>query len=64
MQEPDCILLDGDHGPEYGSSWAEAAYLGARAPAVIRTTRSWRPSASSSSSRRPSRRWCRMHRPH
>jgi DNA-binding response OmpR family regulator len=30
MQEPDCILLDGAHGPEYGSSWAEAAYLGAR----------------------------------
>lgn len=30
MQEPDCILLDGARGPEYGSSWAEAAYLGAR----------------------------------
>ena len=30
MQEPDCILLDGAIGPEYGSSWAEAAYLGAR----------------------------------
>jgi FixJ family two-component response regulator len=30
MQEPDCILLDGSKGPEYGSSWAEAAYLGAR----------------------------------
>lgn len=30
MQEPDCILLDGASGPEYGSSWAEAAYLGAR----------------------------------
>jgi FixJ family two-component response regulator len=29
-QEPDCILLDGARGPEYGSSWAEAAYLGAR----------------------------------
>jgi len=29
-QEPDCILLDGASGPEYGSSWAEAAYLGAR----------------------------------
>lgn len=28
--EPDCILLDGSAGPEYGSSWAEAAYLGAR----------------------------------
>jgi DNA-binding response OmpR family regulator len=30
MQEPDCILLDGSGGPEYGSSWAEAAYLGVR----------------------------------
>jgi DNA-binding response OmpR family regulator len=30
MQEPDCILLDGSTGPEYGSSWAEAAYLAAR----------------------------------
>ena len=30
MQEPDCILLDGAGGPEYGSSWGEAAYLGAR----------------------------------
>jgi CheY-like chemotaxis protein len=30
MQEPDCILLDGAKGHEYGSSWAEAAYLGAR----------------------------------
>lgn len=30
MQEPDCILLDGARGPEYGSSWAEAAYLAAR----------------------------------
>lgn len=30
QQEPDCILLDGAHGVEYGSSWAEAAYLGAR----------------------------------
>lgn len=29
-QEPDCILLDGSSGPEYGSSWAEAAYLAAR----------------------------------
>ena len=28
--EPDCILLDGAKGYEYGSSWAEAAYLGAR----------------------------------
>ena len=30
MKEPDCILLDGAKGPEYGSSWSEAAYLGAR----------------------------------
>jgi FixJ family two-component response regulator len=30
MQEPDCILLDGSRGPEYGSSWGEAAYLGER----------------------------------
>lgn len=30
QQEPDCILLDGAGGPEYGSSWGEAAYLGAR----------------------------------
>lgn len=30
MREPDCILLDGGSGPGYGSSWAEAAYLGAR----------------------------------
>lgn len=29
-QEPDCILLDGAKGYEYGTSWAEAAYLGAR----------------------------------
>jgi CheY-like chemotaxis protein len=29
-QEPDCILLDGSLGPEYGSSWAEAAHLAAR----------------------------------
>ena len=29
-QEPDCILLDGSVGPDYGSSWAEAAYLAAR----------------------------------
>jgi CheY-like chemotaxis protein len=29
-QEPDCILLDGSVGPEYGSSWAEAAHLAAR----------------------------------
>jgi CheY-like chemotaxis protein len=30
QQEPDCVLLDGSVGPEYGSSWAEAAYLAAR----------------------------------
>ena len=29
-QEPDCILLDGAGGSDYGSSWAEAAYLNAR----------------------------------
>lgn len=29
-QEPDCILLDGGHTVEYGSSWVEAAYLAAR----------------------------------
>jgi CheY-like chemotaxis protein len=29
-QEPDCILLDGSQTVEYGSSWAEAAYLAAR----------------------------------
>lgn len=30
MQEPDCILLDGSDVADYGSSWAEAAYLAAR----------------------------------
>jgi DNA-binding response OmpR family regulator len=34
QQEPDCILLDGAPGTAYGSSWAEAAYLAARARAV------------------------------
>lgn len=29
-QEPDCVLLDGSRGSDYGSSWAEAAYLAAR----------------------------------
>lgn len=29
-QEPDCVLLDGSTGIEYGSSWADAAYLAAR----------------------------------
>ena len=33
-QEPDCILLDGSPGPDYGPSWAEAAYLAARARSV------------------------------
>lgn len=33
-QEPDCILLDGSPGPTYGPSWAEAAYLAARARSV------------------------------
>ena len=34
MQEPDCILLDGSHSVEYGSSWAEAASLAARERSV------------------------------
>jgi len=29
-QEPDCVLLDGSSRAEYGSSWADAAYLAAR----------------------------------
>ena len=29
-QEPDCLLLDGEDGLQYGSSWAEAAYLADR----------------------------------
>lgn len=33
-QEPDCILLDGSHTTDYGSSWAEAAYLAARERSV------------------------------
>lgn len=28
--EPDCVLLDGSSQVEYGSSWADAAYLAAR----------------------------------
>lgn len=28
--EPDCILLDGADGPDYGGSWTEAAYLASR----------------------------------
>ena len=34
QQEPDCILLDGSHSAEYASSWAEAAYLAARARSI------------------------------
>ena len=33
-QEPDCILLDGSRGTDYGPSWEEAAYLAARARSV------------------------------
>jgi DNA-binding response OmpR family regulator len=33
-QEPDCILLDGGRRADYGSSWAEAAYLAARERSV------------------------------
>ncbi|MDQ2674753.1 MAG: response regulator [Chloroflexota bacterium] len=29
-QEPDCVLLDGSTATEYGTSWADAAYLAAR----------------------------------
>lgn len=29
-QEPDCVLLDGSSPTEYGSGWADAAYLAAR----------------------------------
>ena len=32
--EPDCILLDSAEGPEFGGSWAEAAYLSRRARPV------------------------------
>ncbi len=32
--EPDCILLDGAHGPGFGDSWGSAAYLATRARAV------------------------------
>jgi CheY-like chemotaxis protein len=32
--EPDCILLDGAEGPQFGGSWSEAAYLATRARAV------------------------------
>jgi CheY-like chemotaxis protein len=28
--EPDCVLLDGAEGPDYGGSWTEAAYLASR----------------------------------
>ena len=33
-QEPDCVLLDGSGATEYGSSWADAAYLAARERAI------------------------------
>lgn len=33
-QEPDCVLLDGSTATEYGSSWADAAYLAARERAI------------------------------
>ncbi len=32
--EPDCILLDGADGPNFGGSWSEAAYMSGRARAV------------------------------
>jgi CheY-like chemotaxis protein len=32
--EPDCILLDGAEGPDFGGSWTEAAYLSKRSRAV------------------------------
>lgn len=32
--EPDCILLDGAGGPQFGGSWSAAAYLSQRARAV------------------------------
>ncbi|MCV0403945.1 MAG: response regulator [Chloroflexi bacterium] len=32
--EPDCLLLDGSSHVEYGSSWAEAAYMAARQRSV------------------------------
>lgn len=32
--EPDCILLDSSDGPEFGTSWDEAAYLSTRRRAV------------------------------
>jgi CheY-like chemotaxis protein len=32
--EPDCILLDGAEGPDFGGSWSEAAYLSKRSRAV------------------------------
>lgn len=39
--EPDCVLLDGQDGRGYGSSWGEAAWLSGRSrhvPAVMLTT--------------------------
>ena len=38
--EPDCVLLDGENGRGYGSSWGEAAWLSGRSrhvPAVMLT---------------------------
>jgi DNA-binding response OmpR family regulator len=32
--EPDCILLDGESPLGYGASWAEAAWIATRDPAV------------------------------
>ncbi len=32
--EPDCVLLDGAEGPQFGGSWSEAAYLSERSRAV------------------------------
>ena len=32
--EPDCILLDGADGPNFGGSWSEAAYMSSRARSV------------------------------
>lgn len=32
--EPDCILLDGAEGTEFGESWAQAAYLATRSRVV------------------------------
>ena len=42
--EPDCILLDGSTGTEYGGSWGEAAYLADRdrsIPVVMFSAHRW-----------------------